>query len=81
MVKTKLDEILDRLRITQQELEAEIERLLKDRRELFHYSLRRGKVVLSAIFVACNGSNERAYGTIYARHLSPIFCPHLLSIV
>lgn len=45
MVKTKLDEILDRLRITQQELEAEIERLLKDRRELFHYSLRRGKVV------------------------------------
>ncbi|MBT4146561.1 MAG: hypothetical protein HOE45_06735, partial [Gammaproteobacteria bacterium] len=45
MVKTKLDEILDRLRITQQELEAEIERLLKDKRELFHYSLRRGKVV------------------------------------
>ncbi|OQK18060.1 hypothetical protein AU255_09470 [Methyloprofundus sedimenti] len=45
MVKTKLDEIIERLRVTQQELEAEIERLLKDRRELFHYNLRRGKVV------------------------------------
>jgi len=45
MVKTKLDEIIERLRVTQQELETEIENLLKDRRERFHYSLRRGKVV------------------------------------
>ncbi len=45
MVRSTLDEILVRLRVTQQELETEIERLLKDRRERFHYSLRRGKVI------------------------------------
>ena len=45
MVKPKLDEILERLRLTQKELEAEIDRLLKDRRAHFHYNLRRGKVV------------------------------------
>ncbi|WP_221893994.1 hypothetical protein [Bathymodiolus japonicus methanotrophic gill symbiont] len=45
MVKLKLDEILERLRLTQKELEAEIDRLLQDRRKQFHYNLRRGKVV------------------------------------
>lgn len=45
MVKPKLDEVLERLRLTQKELEAEIDRLLQDRREHFHYNLRRGKVV------------------------------------
>lgn len=45
MVKTNLDEIIQRLRVTQRELEIEIEQLLKDGRKRFHYSLRLGKVV------------------------------------
>ena len=43
--KTKLDEILERLRATQQELEQEAERLLAKKRQQFQYSLRRRKVV------------------------------------
>jgi hypothetical protein len=42
---TKLDEILERLRSTQQELEQEIESLLAEKRKKFQYSLRRGKVI------------------------------------
>ncbi len=44
-MKTKLDEILERLRSTQQELEQEIDSLLAEKREKFQYSLRRGKVI------------------------------------
>lgn len=43
--KTTLDDILERLRSTQQELEQELDRLLAAKREQFQYSLRRGKVV------------------------------------
>jgi len=40
--KTKLNEILERLRLTQQELDS----LLAKKREKFQYSLHRGKVVI-----------------------------------
>ena len=43
--KTTLDEILERLRTTQQELEQEIDSMLAEKREQFHYSLHRGKVI------------------------------------
>ena len=43
--KKKLDEILERLRATQQELEQEIDSLLAEKRLQFQYSLHRGKVV------------------------------------
>jgi len=43
--KTKLDEILERLRATEQELEQEVDNLLAEKRQQFQYSLRRGKVV------------------------------------
>jgi len=43
--KTTVDEILDRLRRAQQELEQEVDRLLAEKRDKFQYSLRRGKVV------------------------------------
>ena len=41
----KLDELLDRLRNTRDEVEAEIERLLEAKREQFNYRLQRGRVV------------------------------------
>ncbi len=44
MKKTALEDIIERLRITQLELETEIERLLKQKQAQFHYSLRLGKV-------------------------------------
>lgn len=41
---TKIDEILERLGATQQELEQEVDILLAKKRHQFNYSLRRGKV-------------------------------------
>ncbi len=43
--ESKIDDILERLRRVQQELEAELERLLIEKRGEFQYSIRRGKVV------------------------------------
>ena len=43
--KTRLDEILGRLQATERELQQEVDRLLAEKREQFHYQLRRGKVV------------------------------------
>ena len=45
MTKSLLEDILERLHATEQELENEFERLLEEKRERFHYTLRRGKVV------------------------------------
>jgi hypothetical protein len=42
---TKLDEILERLKNAQQELEQELDRVLAEKREQFKYRLHRGKVV------------------------------------
>ncbi|RKZ45362.1 MAG: hypothetical protein DRQ48_07100 [Gammaproteobacteria bacterium] len=42
---TKIDEILARLRVTEQDLEQEVDSLLVEKRQQFNYSLRRGKVV------------------------------------
>ena len=42
---TKIDEILERLRVTEQELEQEVDSILVEKRQQFNYSLRRGKVV------------------------------------
>lgn len=44
MGKSTLDEILSRLQNLQGELETEIERILREKREQFHYSLERGRV-------------------------------------
>ncbi|MCW8906202.1 MAG: hypothetical protein OQL28_03055 [Sedimenticola sp.] len=44
MGKSTLDEILSRLQSLQGELEAEIERVLREKRQQFHYSLEEGKV-------------------------------------
>lgn len=43
--KSKIDDILERLRRVQQELEDELERLLAEKRSEFQYTIRRGKVV------------------------------------
>jgi len=43
--KSKIDDILERLRRAQQELEEELERLLVEKRGEFQYTIRRGKVV------------------------------------
>lgn len=43
--ESKIDDMLERLRRVQQELEAELERLLIEKRGEFQYSIRRGKVV------------------------------------
>jgi len=43
--KSTLDDILERLRTAQTELEEELDRLLTENRENFHYQLHRGKVV------------------------------------
>jgi len=43
--KTQLDEILDRLKGAQQELEQEFDRLLAEKREQFKYRWERGRVV------------------------------------
>lgn len=45
MSQAVLDGILNRVKAAQKELEAEIDRLLQEKRKQFHYSLRRGKVV------------------------------------
>lgn len=45
MRPTALDEILQRLHDTQQELEQELDRLLVEKRQQFKYHLQRGKVV------------------------------------
>lgn len=44
MPRPNLDDILDRLHKLQTELETEIDRLLREKRELFHYTLEKGKV-------------------------------------
>lgn len=44
MNKSTLDEILSRLQLMQAELEAEIDRLLEEKRQQFHYTLKQGKV-------------------------------------
>lgn len=43
--RSTIDDILDRLRRVQQELEEELERLLVEKRNEFQYTIRRGKVV------------------------------------
>lgn len=43
--RTALDEILDRLRNAEKELAQELERLLAEQRQKFHYRLRHGRVV------------------------------------
>lgn len=43
--KSKIDELLEKLRATQQELEQEFDRIMAEKREQFHYNLHRGKVV------------------------------------
>ena len=43
--KTTLDEILQRLRTAQKDLEQELDRLLAENREEFHYRLHQGKVI------------------------------------
>ncbi|MGB5733973.1 MAG: hypothetical protein WBM40_05970 [Thiohalocapsa sp.] len=45
MTSTTLDEILEQLRASQRELDKEIDRLLREGRDRFSYSLERGKVV------------------------------------
>ncbi len=43
--QSKLDELLERLRKTRDELESEIDRLLEGKRQKFNYRFRRGRVV------------------------------------
>jgi len=45
MLKTRFDEILRRLRLVQQELDTELDRVLADGRDSFRYTLERGRVV------------------------------------
>lgn len=45
MPQTSLDEILSRLSSAQQDLEVELEHLLKKKQQQFHYQLRKGKVI------------------------------------
>lgn len=42
--ESRFDELLKRLRTTQKELESEMERLLDEKRQQFHYTLEHGKV-------------------------------------
>jgi hypothetical protein len=70
--KTALDEILERSRATQHELEQEVDRLLSGKREQFQYQLQRGKVVFD------RGMNrlQRRYRTglwVYIRQ-APLSC-------
>lgn len=43
--RSRFDELLERLRETEQELAGEMERLLDEQRKKFHYTLRNGKVI------------------------------------
>ena len=45
MLKTRFDEILQQLRLLQQEFDTEFDALLADGRKRFHYTLTRGRVV------------------------------------
>ncbi len=45
MAKTLLDELADRVRAAQIELDREIDRLVREKREQFRYTLKRGKVI------------------------------------
>lgn len=45
MLKTRFDETLQQLRLVQQELDSELDRLLADGRKRFRYTLERGRVV------------------------------------
>ena len=42
---SRLDELIDRLHEAERELESELDRLLSEKREEFHYQLHRGRVV------------------------------------
>jgi hypothetical protein len=44
MPKARLDDILERMHALQAELEGEIERLIAEKRQLFHFTVERGKV-------------------------------------
>jgi len=48
--KNRIDEILERLRQAQSDLEHELDQLLEDKREQFHYTIRRGRVVFERNF-------------------------------
>jgi hypothetical protein len=45
MANTTLEDILERLRFTQLELENELDRLLAEKREQFQYHLQRRKII------------------------------------
>lgn len=45
MERSTLDDIIERLRSTQSELEAELNRLMTEKRKKFQYTMQRGKVV------------------------------------
>ena len=44
MPKSTVDDILERLHLLETELEAEIDRILHEKRQLFRYTLARGKI-------------------------------------
>ncbi len=44
MQKSPIDDLLERLKTLQSEMEMEIDRLLREKRELFRYTLNKGKV-------------------------------------
>jgi hypothetical protein len=71
----KLDELLDRLRKTRGEVEAEIEQLLEVKRAQFNYTLQRGRVVFDRNIKALQ--RERRIGSIRYILAAPI--GHILS--
>jgi len=72
---TKIDEILERLGATQQELEQEVDCLLAEKRQQFNYSLRRGKVV----FERSVQNWQRKHRTALWEYLRKTPLPYIIS--
>jgi len=75
MYDARIEELLQRLRETQAELAHEMERLLAEQRQRFHYSLRRGRVT----FERNMRQLQRRYRTGVWRYLARAPLRHILT--
>ena len=75
MQKSSIDDLMQRLHGLQHELEIEIERLLKEKREYFHYTLEQGKVCFEQGILALQ--RRQRTGLWHYLRTTPI--SHLLS--
>lgn len=83
MKNTTIDDILERLKSLEAELETEVDRLLNEKRELFRYTLKKGKVQFDyGIKVLQKHQRTGVFKYIFAAHLGHLItAPIIYSVI